>query len=195
MPRAGECVGHGLDGVAAVQFLVQDFLELAAHEIFDLVGIVGIHAHHAQIVADQRSGVVVVEDFGKMLEGRTFLGFFDVGFERHGAALVGEAGEKEEQRKQFGVVGFFVFLAFEDHAEAGEGMFHAGHGVGHHEGADGGTQDGEQFEGHGFQKRADGAAAGHEAAEDAGQQKYQATYGQHGGGISARSLEPCAPGG
>jgi hypothetical protein len=88
-----ECVGHVLERVGAVQLLVERLFELARHEVLDLVGIVGVHADHAQIVTDHRAGEFVGENLGELLERGTLSGVFDMRLKRPG-----ESGEKPTVR-------------------------------------------------------------------------------------------------
>ena len=170
-----QSVGHGLDRVAAMQFLVQCLLQLATHQVLDLMRIVRIHADHAKVVADQRRGVMVCHDLGKVLEGVAVGRLLDMRLQRHRATLAGELGEEEQQAQQLDVIGLLVALPFEDHAEAGQRVLHPRHRVGHDEGADRRAQDRQQLERHGCHQRADGTAAGDETAEHAGQQEAQST--------------------
>ena len=72
IPRAGKRIGHVLQRMRAVQFLMERLLELPRHHVLDLVRIVGVHPHHPQVIADHVGGVVVGQDLGEFLERRTF---------------------------------------------------------------------------------------------------------------------------
>ena len=151
-------IGHRLQSVRAVQLLVQDLLQLTRHDVLDLVRIVGVHADHAQVVADHRAGVVIGEDLRELLEGRAFVGLLDMRLQRHRALGAGQPHQEIQQAQQIDVVRLLVGGAFEHLAEAAERVLHVVHAVRHDEGADRGAADGQHLERHGLDQRLHAAA-------------------------------------
>ena len=91
-------IRHVLQRMRAVQRFFQGFFQLPRHHILDLVRIIGVHAHHAQIVANHVDGGFIAENFRKILKGRTFGGVLDMRFQRHRAFGRGEFDEIKQQR-------------------------------------------------------------------------------------------------
>ena len=65
--------------------LVVVLLDLFLDDFLDLVRVFEVHRHHAQRVADEIRGEMVLQDLRIVLEDRGVLGVFDVLFDRHHA--------------------------------------------------------------------------------------------------------------
>jgi hypothetical protein len=117
----------------AVQLLVQRLLQLTPQHILDLVGIVGVHSDHAQVVADDRAGEPIGEYLGEFLESSTLLRFLDVRLERHVALGGGKPGQKIQQAQQVDVVALLESGTRENLLEAAQRVLEFVHGVGHGE--------------------------------------------------------------
>ena len=83
--------------MGAVQFLFLHFLQFARHHIFNLMRVIGIHADHAKVIANDRNGVMILQDIREFLEGSAFLGLFDMRFDRHRPLGLRKAHQPEQK--------------------------------------------------------------------------------------------------
>ena len=130
-PQGGQRIGHALHDVGWVQFLNQGLPQFARHDVLDLVGVVGVHPDHPQVVADDRAGVMVGQDLGELLEGRAVRRRLDMRLQRHRPLAAGQAHQEEQQTEQFDVIRFPERSALEHLAERAKHVFHVAHAVGH----------------------------------------------------------------
>ena len=134
-PQRRQGVGHALQRVRGMHFLRHRLLQLASHQILDLVGIVAVHTEHPQIIANHVRHVMVLQNLRELLKRNAVLGLLDMRFQRHRALAAGQPHKEEQQAQQFNVVVLLVGTAFDHFAECPERMLHVVHRIGHQEGA------------------------------------------------------------
>ncbi len=106
-------VGHALQRMRAMQFLMQRLLQLAAHQVLDLMRVVGVHADHPQVVADHRRHVMVGQDAsGTSRRPCSSSGFSICGSSAMAPLVRRQADEEVQQAQQLDVVGLVEAAPF-----------------------------------------------------------------------------------
>jgi len=96
-PRTAASVG-GPQGFVVVLF------QLLLHSVFDLVGILQVHGHHSEGVADEVDGEMILTDSWEAIEKGGFVRVLDVALESNDSLGLHRLGQKEQQRQEVLVV-------------------------------------------------------------------------------------------
>ena len=120
-------------------------LHVQLHHLVDVEGLDAAGDHHAQRVADEVAGVVILQERGKFGEELALLRHFDVLLDGEiaFAPRLGEHAEHHAQRLEIAVLA--VARGAEDGADAGGDAFEDVHRVGDEQGAERGAADDEQL--------------------------------------------------
>ena len=143
--QGGEGVGEVLKGVGGLERLVVVLLELLFHHILDLVGILEVHGHHPQGVADEVRSEMILQHLGIFLENGALGRLLDVALQGDDALGLHRLGQLEQQRQQVLVVLLLPLRAAESLAQTAERPLHCGDTVRDQEGGDAGSADRHQF--------------------------------------------------
>ena len=86
--------------------------------------VIGIHADHPKIIADDCDRVMVLQDTREFLEGCAFFGLFDMRFNRHRPLGLRQPHQPEKQAQQFHIILALILAALQDFAEAAKDVLH-----------------------------------------------------------------------
>ncbi len=103
MPRAGVPSASDWMAVTRRSLLLVMGLEFLVHQRFHLVDVVGAQRHHAQVVAEEFDGVVVVGECREALEDRRAFGVFDMRLEGQQALGLHQLEQAELQAEQLDI--------------------------------------------------------------------------------------------
>lgn len=91
------------------------------HQIFDFHGIEVAADHHAQIIGDEFHHVMVVGNRRIFAENRTFVGIFDIVFNRHQTFLAHFREHFEKHRQKINIGRLVVFRPLEEAGQRAHG--------------------------------------------------------------------------
>ena len=151
-------------------------LELLFHHIFQLMRVLEVHGDHAQRIADEIHGEMVVQNLGILLENARLFRVFDMLFERDHPLGAHQFQDEEEKRQQVFVILSFPFRAFEGLAEVFQRCLYDITLVGNEERADSGTTDRHEFMRRRLENDADFAAGNDIAAKNHRKYKHKTNY-------------------
>ena len=145
-PQRGQAVRHRLDGMGGVSAFNNCRFKLLIHQGFDFMRLFGAEGDQAQVVAQERNGMVVFVETRKFFEEVAFVRFFNMPFQRQPAFGTRRLENGEEHAEQFNVLCLAVFIGFINHLDVGEGLLNGVLIIGHQKGHAGGTEDDDELE-------------------------------------------------
>jgi hypothetical protein len=146
MPSAGMPVCHGLDRVGNLRALAVVGLDLLVDQRFHLVRVVGAEHHHAQVVAHERPGVMVLVEDREGPEEIALLRILDVRLEGEHPLGLGDLEDRVHQAEKLEVTVLGVARSLHHLAERRAGLGEHRFRVADDERADGGADDDQDLE-------------------------------------------------